>query len=714
VPEPSQKPVLQASPPPAGHWPLATWLSVGTLLLVLAALAAMVIASTVAVDRLARRQSLARAELAAGSARLQFQRLGESALNSARTMAASPALASQLRPPANALTLGITLRNACTAAGAMACALREHGRELAVAGSAPWDEVAAAHAAQGERFALAPRSGGAPLLGGSSSVPGSTDVELWSVQALDDAALARPGGPGSARLHVQNIATYQAPPGDPLTNLHSQALGTGGVAVARVPALASDAASVVLDNALGEPVALVDTLLPVAETERTAANYRHAMIAVALVVALVSALAAWLAGRWLAAPVVRLADMARRIGQGDFSPAVPVALPRELRSLGLAMDEMRENLVELTRRLREGEAEARSVVEGVAEGVFVTDAARRIQQANGAFLQLVQQPAGQVIGRFCGDVLYPAAGPDAMPGGAPAGRPCEDQCPILRARTGTAARCVERLVRRDGTTRSVLVTSAPAVGDRQVQLLRDDTELEAARRARDGVLGHISHEFRTPLASQLAAIELLRAHLAPQGNAEQLGLLENVERGGVRLLRLVDNLLESVRIEAGHVGLRRQPLDLGQAATEAAALLAPLYSQARMRLELDEPALGGLHLQGDLPRLQQVYVNLLANALKFAPEGSTVRVGGRQQEGEVESWVEDEGAGLPPGDAAALFERFRRGADQEPAAPGLGLGLWIVRSIVERHGGRAWAERIAASGTVPARTRFSFRIPGTP
>jgi len=182
----------------------------------------------------------------------------------------------------------------------------------------------------------------------------------------------------------------------------------------------------------------------------------------------------------------------------------------------------------------------------------------------------------------------------------------------------------------------------------------------------------------------------------------------------VRLLRLVDNLLESVRIEAVHLGLRRQPLDLGQAAAEAAALLAPLYSQARMRLEIDGPALGALRLQGDLPRLQQVYVNLLANALKFAPEGSTVHVGGRLVDGEAESWVEDEGAGLPPGDAAALFERFRRGEDLEPAAPGLGLGLWIVRSIVERHGGRAWAERIAAAGAVAARTRFSFRIPCNP
>lgn len=687
--------------PPPRRWSLATWVSLGTLLLVLIALAAMAIASALAVDRLARRQSLARAELAAGSARARFQQLGDAALAAARSLAAGPALASQLRDPVNALTLGITLRNACAATGASACAVRRGDALLASTSAQPWGEVAPARAAQGERYALAPRSGGAPLLGGAARIGDDTAspaTEVWVLFALDEATLARAGGTANAQLRVQNISTYQAPTDDALTALHGAALGGTGIAVGRVPALASDAASVVIANALGEPVALVDVLLPLADSQRTAATYRRVLYVIAVFVALLSALAALLAGRWFAAPVVKLADMARRIGRGDFSPPVPDALPAELRSLGLAMDEMRQNLVELTTRLREREAEARSVVDGVAEGVFVCDAERRIVDANARFLELLGQPASAVLGRACGDVLHPGV-PEAE-------RPCASRCPILAARGGQPARLAEGLPGRDGVRRSALVTSAPAVGGRQVQLLRDESGLEAARRARDGVLGNISHEFRTPLASQLAALELLRARLADQGDEEQRQLLDSVERGGIRLLRLVDNLLESVRIEAGHLGLRQQEADLGSVAAEAAAMLAPLYAQAGLRLELDAPALAGLALRGDPPRLQQAYANLLANALKYAPAGTSVHVGGRVDGAFIESWVEDEGPGLPPGDPAALFERFARGAGPEPEAAGLGLGLWIVRSIIERHGGTAWAERTAGG-----RTRFAFRLP---
>ncbi len=92
-------------------------------------------------------------------------------------------------------------------------------------------------------------------------------------------------------------------------------------------------------------------------------------------------------------------------------------------------------------------------------------------------------------------------------------------------------------------------------------------------------------------------------------------------------------------------------------------------------------------VEGDAPRLTQVLVNLLANANKFGPEASTIRVGGEADAGQVRIWVEDEGPGAPGLEQASIFDRFYRSADQEPEPRGLGLGLWIVRSIVERHGG---------------------------
>ena len=92
-------------------------------------------------------------------------------------------------------------------------------------------------------------------------------------------------------------------------------------------------------------------------------------------------------------------------------------------------------------------------------------------------------------------------------------------------------------------------------------------------------------------------------------------------------------------------------------------------------------------VDGDGPRLTQVFVNLLANASKFAPEDSVVRIGADAQGEHVTAWVEDEGPGVPEIESGSIFDRFYRGAGQEPEPGGLGLGLWIVKSIVERHGG---------------------------
>jgi signal transduction histidine kinase len=363
------------------------------------------------------------------------------------------------------------------------------------------------------------------------------------------------------------------------------------------------------------------------------------------------------------------------------------------------MDEMRRRLVDLTDALRRREAEAQAVLAGVVEGVFAVDDQRRIRYANAQVARLLRRSPGDIVGQFCGDVLRPAP--------VQGERPCERHCPILAARSSSQASARELLCLSDAETRSTIVLSAPPIQGIQVQILRDETDLEAARRARDSVLGNISHEFRTPLAAQLASIELLRDGLGNLQPDAQRELLANVERGVLRLMRLIDNLLESVRIEAGQLSIRQQAVQLLQVVIEAQDLIAPLLRQRGLVVEIDEHALGVI-VPGDTQRLVQVFVNLLANAAKFAPEASTIRIGGRAggPPSQMEVWVEDEGPGVPAGNASAIFERFQRGEGTEPEAPGLGLGLWIVKSIVERHGGTVRVER-----TAQGRTRFCVLLP---
>jgi signal transduction histidine kinase len=282
-------------------------------------------------------------------------------------------------------------------------------------------------------------------------------------------------------------------------------------------------------------------------------------------------------------------------------------------------------------------------------------------------------------------------------------RPCETRCPILRARLEGNAQATEQLNLNNGA-RTTIITSAAPVDELQVQVIRDETELEGVRRARDSVLVNISHEFRTPLAAQLASIELLREGIDSMSREQQKELVFSLERGTLRLTRLIDNLLESVRIESGQLGIRHQNVSLAEVIEDADALIGALLNQRRQRLEL-ELADDLPRVDGDGPRLTQVFVNLLANASKFAPEDSVVRVGASHQGDTVTAWVEDEGSGAPELETGSIFERFSRGAGEEPEPGGLGLGLWIVKSIIERHGGT-----IAARRTPAGKTRFEVQL----
>ena len=171
--------------------------------------------------------------------------------------------------------------------------------------------------------------------------------------------------------------------------------------------------------------------------------------------------------------------------------------------------------------------------------------------------------------------------------GRPSGtRPCATTaCPILRARQAGSAQAVEQLQTSSGT-RQTVITSSRIVNGLQVQVLRDETELEGVRRARDTVLANVSHEFRTPLAAQLASIELLREGLKSSPPEKLDELVLSLERGTLRLTRLIDNLLESVRIESGQLDVRRQSIELADVVDDARALVEALLRQRRQPLEV--------------------------------------------------------------------------------------------------------------------------------
>ena len=677
-------------------------LSLGTLLtgmnvgLVAAAVVCVAVAAGGLLQRFTDEQELARVSLAGSIGARAVASAGDDLTNSAHLLGERPDLARFLLAR-DAPAVQAFLEQFAATGKLSGCAVVFEGGLFARAGRLPWADVQRQGRGAGERFVLRPSSGGPLILGARSAVPGVPRAAVIAAIALDE-EFARDIGRGIG-LPVALLDRQEAYRDVPQANLRGRVLDAGAPLAERLDEAGLYVAIVPLRTPAGEVVGLIETGLPTSGLDASQRQLVRSLLLVALGVGGLAAVFSVVFGRRLVRPLEALTEASARIGQGDLATPIPRTPGAEIGTLAAAMEEMRARLLHLTAELRQRQAEAEAVLTGIVEGVFSVDRQRRIRYLNPQAAALLGLRPEDAVGRFCGDVLNPQG-----PGGV---RPCEDRCPILHARFRGSARATEDLLLGDGRRRSIVITSAPpetvrardaapagrAVDrEHQFQVMRDETEVEATRRLRDTVLANITHEFRTPLTAQLASIELLHDRLGELKTEEVRDLVASLQRGALRLTQLIDNLLESVRIEAGHVSIRRQPVALEEVVDEAVELASPLLALREQTLHLDLPY-PLPPVTGDAPRLVQVFVNLLANANKFAPSGSTISIGGRSGGREIALWVDDEGPGLPPEGDDVLFRRFMRSPGEEPEESGMGLGLWIVKSIVERHGGRVEARR---------------------
>lgn len=646
-------------------------INVGVLLL---AVAGVAVAAASLLQQFADEQALARVAQASATARQELTRAGEDALISARLLGERPTLLRLLQ--ANQIDeLSDFLAQFQQTSQLDGCAVLRDGQVVAASGAdLPWLALAAQPQGDDRLLYRAPPAD-ALLQGARADVPG-TAAQVVVARVLD----ARFTDALSADLGV-GIAIEPASTGSS-TSERRDALG---LYQARLP----------ITGPSNVTVGTMVASLPTTSLAQSLQQFSRTLLLIALAVALLAGLTSALLGRRLARPLQALAGAAERIGRGDLATPIGVAPGGEIGALAGTLEEMRWRLLRLTADLRRQQAESQAIITGIVEGVFSVDRERRIRYVNPQAAALLGQTPEAIIGRFCGDVLNPQP-----VGGA---RPCAEHCPIIHARFRDGAHATEQLTLPDGRRRTVVITSAPFADDQQVQVLRDETERETVRRLRDNVLANISHEFRTPLSAQLASIELLLDQL-PTLSTDQIGqLILALQRGTLRLTQLIDNLLESARIEAGRFAIRQRPLALDEVVEEALELTRPLLTQREQNVALDLP-FPLPQINGDAPLLTQVFVNLLANANKFAPAGSTITIGGEVGANSVTLWVQDEGPGLPQGNGG-LFGQFVRSAGDEPEQSGVGLGLWIVQTIVERHGGT-----VAAQNSAPG-TRIRVTLP---
>ncbi|WP_242103672.1 MULTISPECIES: ATP-binding protein [unclassified Lysobacter] len=444
-----------------------------------------------------------------------------------------------------------------------------------------------------------------------------------------------------------------------------------------------DAAAIHLEPVRREPggiEAVLVTSLPRSALISELLEWLFAFMAGSLaMVAVAVAVAVWLARR-IADPFAQLAAAAERLGVGNLEGRIrrPDTRLVEPNAFARSLEDMRLQIRALAENERHQRNELDMVLDGVGDGIVAMDADENVIYANRRFLELLDLKEADVIGRRFDDVL------SALPGqGLEAG---QATTPLQQARLKGSAHATGDY-RVGGGARKLVIRSYAPSRNRQVAIVREETPAEASRVMRDAIVANLSHEFQTPIAAQIASIELLQDHLAGRGDDTAKRLVDAQFRGALRLSQLVDNLLDSVRLEHGELRLRRDQVDLVKLVEECAELMRPLTEQRNQKVALHLPA-SEQRLTGDTQRLSQVVINLLANANKFAPDDSTIWVDIVWGEETVSLWVEDEGPGIPPmARTADLFAPFRRAPDQEPSQRGTGLGLAIARALVERHGG---------------------------
>jgi PAS domain S-box-containing protein len=229
-------------------------------------------------------------------------------------------------------------------------------------------------------------------------------------------------------------------------------------------------------------------------------------------------------------------------------------------------------------------------------------------------------------------------------------------------------------------------------------------EAEAANRSKDQFLAMLGHELRNPLAPMVAALQLLR--MRGQSTREQAIM----ERQLDQLIHLVDDLLDVSRVAQDKIELRREPVELAAVVARGVEMAAPLLEQRAQRLTIAVPATG-LVIHGDPPRLAQVVSNLLTNAAKYSQPRSSITVSAARVGERAVLRVRDSGFGIAAEMLPRIFDRFvQQDQPTDRACGGLGLGLTIVRSLVELHGGTV----TAASPGLGQGSEFTVDLPLAP
>jgi two-component system phosphate regulon sensor histidine kinase PhoR len=353
-------------------------------------------------------------------------------------------------------------------------------------------------------------------------------------------------------------------------------------------------------------------------------------------------------------------------------------------------------------RVEEERRKLDAVLSSIGDAVMATDRERRIVLCNMAAVRILGRPSQEIIaGGYCLALNCP---------GRRNGASCAEDCFITQSLNLPKGMATERremtIVRPDGREVPISITAAPLVDEQgQVQgaviAFRDITHDREVERLKSEFISLVSHELRTPLTKISLAAQLnLRRRLPPE---EQVTNLQIIEEQAERLSLFVENIMNVTRLDSGQFDLDLRALEPHRLIEQARSLCDRVANSHPTEIKCAD----GLKILGDETKLLVVLKNLLDNAYKYSTPASPVRVEvAPRGETEVIVQVINYGPGFPPEEGERIFDKFYRYRPQEQDYPGYGLGLYLVKMLVEAQGGQVWA-----TSRPEDETCFSFVLP---
>jgi two-component system phosphate regulon sensor histidine kinase PhoR len=397
-------------------------------------------------------------------------------------------------------------------------------------------------------------------------------------------------------------------------------------------------------------------------------------------------LAAW-AASGVTGRLQRVVAFARRIAQGDLSARLEISGSDELSAMESALNQTAERLGQSFAEIESRRHELATMLDSMQEAVVAITSEGQVRWSN----SVMQKIAGTQI-RPGRPLIHSVRDPDLL--ACVRGALQDGEVRFGRANSLAPGRVFE-------------ISAAPLPSGGAIAVLHDVTRIESAEKSRRDFIANVSHELRTPLTSIQGYVETLVEDTRPdpQTTKEFLGI---IHKNASRMNRLTEDLLALASVESPDYKLAAQPMKASALVQDAIESLGGIVVDSDV--ELGSAGAPDAPVMADPDAMNQVFGNLIENAVKYGKSGKRILVGGRLLENEVEFFVQDFGPGIASEHLERIFERFYR-VDKARSrdSGGTGLGLAIVKHIVEAHGGRIWAESELGSGSA-----FHFTLPLAP